>query len=67
VPDAFKEAHSYNLKSLEYEYNGYGYFKDYLVSKDENALKRYHEMLQLAFENEVKALSIYNGKGLILP
>jgi hypothetical protein len=67
VPDAFKEAHSYNLKSLEYEYDGYSYFKDYLLSKDENTLKRYQEMLQLAFENEVKALSIYNGKGLILP
>ncbi len=67
VPDVFKEAHDYNLKSLEYEYDGYGYFKSYLVSKDVRELKRYQEMLQLAFENEAKALSLYNGKGLILP
>lgn len=67
TPDAYKEAHAYNLKSLEYEYDAYGYFKEYLLSKDEVKLEKYKEMLQLAFENEVKALSIYNGKGLIIP
>ncbi len=67
IPDAYREAHAYNLKSLEYEYDAYGYFKEYLLSKDEVKLARYQEMLQLAFENEAKALSIYNGKGLIMP
>jgi hypothetical protein len=67
VPESYKEAHRYNLLSMEYEYESYRYFKEYFMSKDETNLKKAQELLQLAFENEVRALSLYNGKGLILP
>ena len=67
VPESYREAHQYNLRSMEYEYESYRYFKEYFMSKDETDLKKARELLQLAFENEVRALSLYNGKGLILP
>ena len=67
VPESYREAHRYNLRSMEYEYESYRYFKEYFMSKDETYLKKAQELLQLAFEDEVRALSLYNGKGLILP
>jgi len=67
VPESYGEAHRYNLRSMEYEYESYRYFKEYFMSKDETYLKKAQELLQLAFEDEVRALSLYNGKGLILP
>ncbi|GBC72869.1 hypothetical protein HRbin04_00264 [archaeon HR04] len=67
VPDIYKEAHDYNVKSLEYEYQANEHFKNYLASKDEEELKKSDELFQLSFEYEMKALSLYRGSGLFLP
>ncbi len=67
VPDIYREAHEYNVKSLEYEYKSNEHFKNYLTSKDKEELKRSEELFQLSFEYEMKALSLYRGNGLFLP
>ncbi|MEM2923415.1 MAG: hypothetical protein QW560_03260 [Candidatus Nitrosocaldus sp.] len=67
TPDIYKEAHEYNVKSLEYEYQSNEHFKRYLVSKNEEELKKSEELFQLSFEYEMKALSLYRGNGLPLP
>ncbi|MCS6768558.1 MAG: hypothetical protein RMJ59_04185 [Candidatus Nitrosocaldus sp.] len=67
VPDIYREAHEYNVKSLEYEYQSNEQFKRYLESRDEEAYKRSQELFQLSFEYEMKALSLYRGNGLFIP
>ncbi|MFN4336400.1 MAG: hypothetical protein ACK4FV_02320 [Candidatus Nitrosocaldus sp.] len=67
VPDIYKEAHEYNVKSLEYEYESNKHFSRYLESKDEVELKRSQELFQLSFEYEMKALNLYRSNGLFLP